>query len=262
VSTCVHEVKWRANTHLWVVNRGIELLAKSPDPMARKAASRMSEAACNTEWQAGLWDADDGSLSETGGARGSHFYNAAGRDFEGNPTKTVTYLIAGVEQTGHGNARTNAKSHLDKIGNLTTMDQCHELGLALHYLTDMTQPMHASSFSAADIPINLHPVFEDYIGNVQARFPTSSMTWDKRFQDQTADNVLDAVSKISNSLAPGLHTVLKYNGTICTMTSEPGVTYTGYCFIQVPDVDAKIGEILTNAYQSAASYIYAALKGS
>lgn len=261
VSTCVHEVNWRANTHLWVVNRGIELLAKSPDPMAKSAASRMSQPSCRTEWEAGLWDADDGSLAETGGARGSHFYNGAGRDFEGNPVKTITYLIAGVEQAGHGNARTNANAHLAKIGNLTTGDECHELGLALHYLTDMTQPMHASSFSAADIPTNLHPVFEDYVGNIQGRFPTSNMTWGKRWQGQAADSVLDAASKRSNSLAPGLYEVLKYNGTICTMTSEPGVTYTGYCFIQLPNVDVKIGEILTDSYQSAASYIYAALKG-
>jgi phospholipase C len=261
VSTCVHEVKWRSNTHLWVVNRGIELLANSSDPTAKKAASRMSQPACRTEWEAGLWDADDGTLAETGGARGSHFYNGAGRDFEGKPTKTVTYLIAGLEQTGHGNARTNAKSHLDKIGNLTTGNQCHELGLALHYLTDMTQPMHASSFSATDIPTDLHPVFEDYVGNIQARFPTSRMTWDKRWQGQTADSVLDEASKKSNGLAPGLHQVLKYSGTICTLPSESGVIYTGYCFIHVPAVDIKIGEILTDAYQSTASYIFAALKG-
>jgi hypothetical protein len=44
VSTCVHDVKWRSNTHLRVVNRGIELLQKSSDPAAQKAAARMSDA--------------------------------------------------------------------------------------------------------------------------------------------------------------------------------------------------------------------------
>jgi hypothetical protein len=264
VSTCVHEVKWRSNTHLWVVDIAINLLANTND-LTKKVAARMTDSGCRWQWEAGLWDADNSDLAETKGARGGHFYNVAGLDFEGHTTQIVTYAIAGTEQKDHGNARTNAQAHINKIGNLTTSDQCHELGLALHYLTDMTQPMHASSFPATDVPINLHPVFEDYVGNVQARFPATGVTWDGRWEGLTPDVVLSETSRKSNSLAPALYKVLKYDGTICTMTSEPlsvndpPVTYTGYCFINVPAVDDMIGVILKDAYQSTASYIFAAV---
>jgi phospholipase C len=240
------------------VNRGIELLAKSPD--TAQAAAKMSVPACRVQWEQGLWDGDDGDLAETGGARGSHFYNAAGKDAWGNPTKTVTYLMAGVEQTLFGNARTNAAKHLANIGDLSLPNQCHELGLALHYLTDMTQPMHASSFSAADIPTALHAVFEDYVGRIQGTVSFAESSWDRRWLGQTPDASFAATASKGNSLAPGLMGVLKYNGTICTMTSEKGVTYTGYCFANDPKVDAKIVELLRDAPQSTASYIYAALK--
>src|SRR5277367_3888173 len=33
---------WRGNTHLFVVNRALDLLAKSDDPIARKAVARMN----------------------------------------------------------------------------------------------------------------------------------------------------------------------------------------------------------------------------
>ncbi len=258
VSTCVHDVKWRANTHLWVVDRGIDLLAKSPD--TAKAAGRMNVAACRDQWEQGLWDADDGELSETGGSRGSHFYNAGGKDAWGNPTKTVTYLMAGIQQVAFGNARTNAQKHIVNVGNLSEPNQCHEMGLALHYLTDMTQPMHSSSFSAVDIPLALHAVFEDYAGNIQGGISLATSSWDKRWANETPDGVLVATSVKANSLSPGLMQVLKYDGTICTMTSETGVTYTGYCFAGDPKVNSKIEELLRDAAQSAASYIHAAVK--
>jgi hypothetical protein len=46
----------------------------------------------------------------------------------------------------------------------------------------------------------------------------------------------------------------------CDREQAGGVTCTGYCFVNVPEVDDKIGEIMIDAYQSTASYIYAALK--
>lgn len=261
VSTCVHQVKFRSNTHLWVVNRALDLLAKSTDPVAVAAAARMRTSTCRTQWEGGLWDADDGTLAEQGGARGSHFYNGAGRDFEGEPTKVVTYRLGTDEQIGSGNARTNAASRMAKVGTISTADECYQFGLALHYLTDMTQPMHASSFSALGSPFSLHPAFEDYVGNVQARFPVAgAMAWQQRWKGRSADDVFHETALRANALAPGLAKVLAYRGTVCTFTTEPAVTYTSHCFLNDSAVHAKIGELLFDAYQSTASYIYAAFK--
>lgn len=274
VSTCVHSVKWRSNTHLYVVAGAIDLLSRVPnDPVAAKAVAKMRDAACRERWESGLWDADDADLSETGGSRGSHFYNGAGLDFWGAATKVITYLMsplqnqgAGsfIEQNSKGNARTNAQQRMALAAAMNTADHCYQLGIALHYMSDMTQPMHAASFSAVDIPTSLHAVFEDYVGNIQGRFPAASVNWDGRFKGRRHDEVFHEAAVRANSFAPGLSGLLKYEGTICTMMSEPPtstspmVAYTGRCFVHEPAVDNKAGELLKDAYQSIASYLYAA----
>ena len=190
VSTCVHDVKWRGNTHLYVVRGGLQLLAASSDPVAKKAVATMTTEPCKSAWEQGLWDADDpnGNLldnpSDPNKGGGTHFYNASLKDAWGKPTKTVTYLLAGVQVAFKGNARTNAKAHLLEAGDLNktaAADQCHALGLALHFETDMTQPMHATAFSALEIPTMLHAALEEYAPTIQARYAPVG-AWDQRWK--------------------------------------------------------------------------------
>ncbi|MBI3229092.1 MAG: hypothetical protein HYZ45_02565 [Burkholderiales bacterium] len=259
VSTCVHEVMWRGNTHLWIVNRAVELLSRSPQPIAQTVAQRMNEASCRQQWEQGLWDADD-KIADTK-LRGSHFYNGGGRDYNGNPTNIVTYLIAGVEQNQHGNGRTNAAARILEAGNLSTPEQCYALGTALHYLTDATNPMHSSGFSAVSIPLILHAAVEEYTPMIQTRSPALG-NWNGALADNNPDQVFHATSVKFGALAPELLATMKYDGTLCTMTIEPGVTYTGNCFLQQPAVDAKIGQILGESYQATASYLYSVFKAA
>jgi hypothetical protein len=57
-------LKWGGNTHLWVVNRAIDLLAKSSDPTAKVVVARMNSKTCREQWEAGLFDVDHGFLAE------------------------------------------------------------------------------------------------------------------------------------------------------------------------------------------------------
>jgi phospholipase C len=50
---------------------------------------------------------------------------------------------------------------------------CFELGLALHYATDLTQPMHAANFAATNTPRMLHSNFEMYARSIQAGYVLS-----------------------------------------------------------------------------------------
>ena len=266
VSTCVHDVKWRGNTHLYVVRGGLQLLSTSADPVAKKAYQTMTTEPCKSSWEQGLWDADDpdGALvdrpdsSSKGG--GTHFYNASGKDAWGKPTSTVTYKIAGVEANFKGNARTNAAKYMTQAGDLTktpTGDQCHALGLALHFETDMTQPMHATAFSALEIPTMLHAALEEYVPTIQARYgPVGN--WDQRWKGMDADNVLYQTSLKSGQLSPAFMAPMDYKGTICSMNPETGALYTGMCFVGVQAVDDAVGVVLREGYQDTASYIYAA----
>lgn len=123
----------------------------------------------------------------------------------------------------------------------------------------MTQPMHSSGFAATQIPLLLHSVFEDYVPSVQGRFPATG-AWDNRFKADDADKAFVGAAKRGNDLSPALMKSMKYEGTICTITSESSATYTGHCFPHEAKVDEQIGILLKDAYQSMAGYLYATLK--
>lgn len=262
ISTCSHSFQWRGNTHLWVVNRALDLLANSPDPAAKYAAGVLRSGTCNGRMMDGIWDADDGTLADSDdSSHGSHFYNAAGRDAFGSVTSVIGYLIAGFDVGLLRNAKGSIRDRLKLAGNLSNDDQCREMGLALHYLTDLTQPMHSASLSALQAPPILHPALEDYVPAIQARF-TPNAAWDRRWVGSSPDSIAVQTSTRANGYAPGLMKLFEYNGTVCSVQIPEGWIYTGRCFLHDPAVDAKIGELLQDAYQSTASFIYSAVNAA
>ena len=107
----------------------------------------------------------------------------------------------GLCNVANGTARSNAQLYLNKLQKLNrtysatwfgklpkntkpTMkrgiqgQQCVLLGMALHYFTDITQPMHSKGFSGSSTPIStiaskgryaLHPYYENWIGTQNNR---------------------------------------------------------------------------------------------
>ncbi len=261
VSTCTHRIKWRGNTHLRVVNQALELLKKANVPAAKRAVQVLTASNCRKAWETGLWEVDNSNLADSPGkAMGAHFYNVRHIDGRGSKTKSTTYLIAGIDQTKHGNAASNAKARLAKAGNLSTAAKCRQFGNALHYVTDITQPIHSSSFSGISVPTQLHPVWEDYVPTVQANFKATG--WNKHWTQSDPGAMVDAASVHANEAMAGLMKSVKYKGTICTATPQSGITYTGDCFFNVPAANAAIGRILVLAYQSTARYILAVFKSA
>src|ERR1700722_9916833 len=320
--------EWRGNTHLWVVNRAIDLLAKANDPIARKVVARMNKKganACREQWESGLWDADDGFLAENFGSNqrlGTHFYNPTGIDAWGQQTDIRTYtLIAGPasksgERIYFGDARLNARYRLAAMlrrpgdnlpetngkfpgdtsrlpdseriltdKNLLEMTlkayypggfmddnqagdaRCYDLGTALHYLTDVTEPFHASGYDVFKYPTMLYAVYEDYVPRIQTNFPVGASVWQKLYinppggQTASADQVFDSVARTSNGLAQPLLRKIMDSGGTCTYTPEFGTTYTGPCFLAkdaAKIVNDQTGIVLAAAYQSIASYLWAA----
>jgi len=295
--------KMRGNTHLWIVKNAVELLAKDPDPVAKAVAKAVN--GCSPHWEQGLFDGDEPPLSETGGAMGTHFYNATipdpmkagyavgpdgvwdkreeikkipGKDMQGGETKLRTYDGKVFNTTKRGNARDNAHDNLEKIGGtdqasriakLTNPVACKHLGLALHYMTDMTQPMHSSSFSAMDRSpgatmagntIALHGAFEYYAPVVQAHTTSKDMTWDQRMKTMPADDAFQDAAIRGNQKAPGLWKLLTAKKTpTCKFSFGDLADYNGYCFAGDADVDKYIGTLIADGFQSTAGYLYSAI---
>ena len=269
VSTVTMDVKQSGNTHLWIVNRALDLLAKSGDPGVTALVAKMNVKAIRDSWENGLWDGDDDNHKDGPNLRsGSHFYNGAGKDWNGNSTSVTTFTIAGLDANktlqGHNpNARESADSRLRTVTGSLDATKAYELGLALHYLTDMTQPMHTSGYDALAIPTMLHPQYEYYVPFVQAKFPVTNMTWDQRWIGQTPDNVFHQTAVKSNGFAPRLSKTVHISGDagIVTIQGFNGVgPYTGYNLYNDAALDGLTGEILRDAYQSTASYLYSVYK--
>jgi hypothetical protein len=266
VSTCVHQIRWRGNTHRFIVDRALDAIKNAQrDAITEKVVDSMIRSnECDRAWQDGLWDADD-DLADTGFPPygGSHFYNGAGRDAFGDPTTVVTYTIAGLEQLYFGNARTNAASRINtaffEAPNVRrSSPDCYQLGLALHYMTDVTQPMHSTGFHGLSIPFMLHPVLEEYVPTIQGR--VLKRPWQRRWANLSHDEIFHQTAVRTAGMAPALMEKLEYNGAICTMTPEDGITYTGSCFVNDPAVNAQLDAILSDAIESTASYIYSVFK--
>jgi hypothetical protein len=257
VSTCEHLVRWRANTHLFIVNRALALLARESDSISTGAVSKLSgvDSSCRLQWETGLWDADNGELADIK-KKGSHFYNVDGVDIFGHVTTSKTYVLAGKSEDKYGTASSNALLRVGSAGSLQTGAQCYEFGLALHYFTDITQPMHASGFSGGDVPLGLHSAWEDYVGKVQLTFPTN-LAWDRALIGLRPEQVIDFTAGFSGNYAQSLLSIVtKGVGAICTFSPEPGILYTGACFANRQEVDDNIRLLLIVAAQRTADFIH------
>ena len=157
------------STHLWLVSRAAEVARPVPvlgqriyDLVAPnikgKGTSRFHDALCE-----GLWDADaadpyrnsllegDAWYDTLSATYKSHFYDpSTGKNWWGETSPTALT---------EGKKFFYQSASQYKLGNLSAAG--YNLGLALHYLTDMTQPMHSTNFTVlSSTPIGFHSAFE------------------------------------------------------------------------------------------------------
>jgi hypothetical protein len=168
------------STHLFVVARAVDILARHPElPSARVMKNLMSDATCRARWQAGLYDADwyaqyndngawfpnDPLVHDVNGWK-SHFYDPDTRKNFAGETKPTARTQAALYWG-------RARAAIDK-GDLRA--GCYDLGLALHYVTDVTQPMHAANFTAKSPPLLLHSHLEGWSMEIQNDFVAQDWT--------------------------------------------------------------------------------------
>ena len=160
------------STHLWIVNRAIKLAAAAGGPVGawldevlHPGAGRLGDPLHDNMCQ-GLYDADFvppyNNVVQGHATWASHFYDpASGRNWLrwDNPT-ALTQGIAYFEQS----VEAYLQGRLDGSGGAG-----YRLGLALHYMTDVTQPMHSNNFTwlSSFLP-GFHGDYEAYILEFQS----------------------------------------------------------------------------------------------
>lgn len=158
------------STHLWIVNRGAILAASAggygemfynlfkPDTKAVKATDSLFH---NSLCQ-GLYDADFLTFFNGPDIAGiqpsyqSHFYDPdTGLNWRGNNDTALS----------RGTGLFIAASNFYFVGDIQSAG--YALGLSLHYLTDLGQPMHAANYTAISLPIKWHTRFESLVMSLQ-----------------------------------------------------------------------------------------------
>jgi phospholipase C len=251
------------STHLWLVNRAIDLLATRPDlTQAADVVALLRASDCQPSWHQGLADADfkaaynggwfdvpvgasTTQLVLSGATWASHFYDPdTGRNYKGQTSPTA--YDQGLAHLG------NARAALGG-GNRAT--GCYELGLSLHYFTDLTQPMHASNYTATNYPVELHSDYESYAMAQQARFVATS--WSGPTSGDPSAQLL-ATAKAVKPMWPVLKTAIAnaYAARGCGKFSSYWTDHTS-CWEGDATVDGDLGAELRASQSATANYLYA-----
>lgn len=164
------------NTHLWLLFRAASLLEKQGSA-GRQLFERIQpqDGKLNDAFRdaliQGLWDADKKAPYNDPIWRAvpiwkSHFYDPDTRtNWVGQTTPTA--LSEGWRYY-HQSVRAFQRDHLAKAG--------YALGLALHYVSDLTQPMHAANFTwLHSQSFGFHTDFERYVKNILHRMDAPSV---------------------------------------------------------------------------------------
>lgn len=157
------------STHLWEVCRAAEVARAEPEvgpliynlvrPGALKGQSPFHDALCQ-----GLWDADEADPYRNSVVEGDHWYGTLSATYKSH------FYDPDSGENWEGESSPTAKTEAPKFfqqaltfyknGDMRAAG--YALGLSLHYLTDVTQPMHASNYTfLSSTPFGYHSAFED-----------------------------------------------------------------------------------------------------
>ncbi|PEQ60942.1 zinc dependent phospholipase C family protein [Bacillus cereus] len=184
-ATHSREKRWSAeapnnveqSTHLWMAQNAINIMARDQDAVSRRnAVNFFNQPNLKRAFEQGLYDADHldefnnggmGSIYIDGYIKGgwkSHFYNPdTGKNYKGETKPT---------------AKTEGTKYFELAGdyykNGNQEKAMYFLGVATHYFTDITQPMHAANFTNVELSdldsLKFHSVFEDYVTEIQEHY--------------------------------------------------------------------------------------------
>ncbi len=263
------------STHLWIVDRGIDILAKhADDAAAQRIVDIVKDPTCQAQWHQGLLDADfkaaynqgetdlplkasDIQVAMSKATWESHFYDPdTGQNYKGTPKTAYTEAV--------GHLKNALENHLED----KKQTACYELGLALHYYTDLTQPMHATNFTALSRPAKLHSNLEGYSMEIQERYPLRD--WTGKPTGTVDEYIMQTARDAKPLFMEGVQAIIQayksYTGwhtlTCRNIDAEPWrfierqhLDYR-HCWEGNPGVDAIVGKSLISAQDHTAKYIY------
>jgi phospholipase C len=145
------------NTHLWIVNRAIEIMSRDTKMVQPNHMKLLNE--WRTEVERGIYTADHENPYYDNYTFASHFYD---------PDTGSSYIPLAAE------AKETGAKYFKLAGEAYQKNDMKQaffyLGVSLHYLGDVNQPMHAANFTNISYPQGFHSKFENYIDTVKENY--------------------------------------------------------------------------------------------
>jgi hypothetical protein len=256
-----------SNTHLWIVERALDILAKHKrHEKAAAALARLDDLGCRANWTQGLFDADykheyNGGrfnlgmaptlieIAASGATWKSHFFDPDTRlNWKGEREPT-----AFTETLAHVEAARFFFHHPDLFPlGLNKAPACYEIGLALHFLTDLTQPMHAANFTAVDLPRGLHSHVEEFAMEIQSDFVLDDWTAAPRLE---IEPFVLAVARESKAQWEPLRAAIDAATERSCQTGLETQLDSTACWQGSSTVEAQVGKSLRAAQNATAQFL-------
>jgi hypothetical protein len=246
----------KKSTHLWLVNRGALLAGGEfgtkfrnffqPDTaQTDPGGSDFHQGTC-----LGIYDADF-----------NPFYNGPAVGFQ--PTYQAHFYDPDTQLNWRGGANptalTRGRELFDsalaayRAGKLYAAG--YALGISLHYLTDMGQPMHSANFTNVSLPLTWHADFETIVLQIQDECPTPTAQTPDDAQSIPDDYFINLAKK-SKKIFQGPFKFFRHHA----LQPEGDLGRLGQADDPRPNVRTILQPMLTNTIQAAANYVTAWMK--
>jgi phospholipase C len=145
------------NSHLWIMNRAIDIMSRDKTIVKRSQVALLNE--WRIEVERGIYDADHENPYYDNYTFASHFYDP-------DTGKSYIPFAAGAKETGAKYFKLAGEAYQKN-----DMKQAFfYLGVSLHYLGDVNQPMHAANFTNFSYPQGFHSKFENYVDTIKDNY--------------------------------------------------------------------------------------------
>ncbi|WIY62214.1 phospholipase C [Bacillus arachidis] len=158
-------LKWSAesihnegvSSHLWIVNRAIDIMSQNTTVVKQNETALLNE--WRTDLEKGIYSADYENPYYDNSTFASHFYDP-------DSGKTYIPFAKQAKQTGAKYFKLAGEAYQNK----DLKNAFFYLGLSLHYLGDVNQPMHAANFTNISHPFGFHSKYENFVDTVKDNY--------------------------------------------------------------------------------------------
>ncbi|WP_242222379.1 phospholipase C [Bacillus cereus group sp. BfR-BA-01380] len=225
------------NSHLWIVNRAIDIMSRN------HTIVKPNETALLNEWrddlENGIYSADHEKPYFDNFTFASHFYD---------PDTQKTYISPAkqAKETGAKYFKLAGEAYQNK-----DMKQAFfYLGLSLHYLGDVTQPMHAANFTNLSYPMGFHSKYENFVDTIKDNYKVADNNGYWNWKGTNPEDWIHEAAAAAKQDYPGVVNDSTKDWFVKAVTSQE------YANKWRAEVTPVTGKRLTEAQRVIAGYIH------